>query len=220
MRSASLARIVPDLEALVQSEAIAVQAGPRPHEDEAMIAVVRQALMAMKAVRFTYVGGSQPGARREVTPYGLMFGRANYLVAAENDARGPRNWRLGRIRDLEVLERTAAPPPGFDLQGYANRSFGIYQEDVEDVVLRILPASAEEALSWQFHPTQRVEAQLDGSVVVTFRASGMRELAWHLFTWRDQVEIVEPSRLRTLMLEELELSLSRHAGAPAADPNR
>jgi predicted DNA-binding transcriptional regulator YafY len=218
MRSASLARIVPDLEALVQSEAIAVQAGPRPHEDEALIAVLRQALMAMKALGFTYLGGSRPGARREVTPYGLMFGRANYLVAAETvvgeiGGAEPRNWRLGRIRDIEVLDRPAARPPDFDLQGYANRSFGIYQEDVEDVALRILSASAEEALSWQFHPSQRVAPQPDGSVVVTFRASGMRELAWHLFTWRDQVEILAPTRLRELMLEELELSLSRHARA-------
>jgi len=220
MRSTSLARMVPDLEALVQSEAIAVQAGPRPFEDEAMIAVVRQALMAMKRLGFTYHGGSRPGARREVTPYGLMFGRANYLVAAEDiggerGAGEPRNWRLGRIRDIEVLDRMAAPPPGFDLQGYANRSFGIYQEDVEDVVLRILPASAEEALSWRFHPSQRVAPQPDGSVVVTFRASGMRELAWHLFTWRDQVEILAPGGLRALMLEELELSRSRHARRPA-----
>ena len=147
-----------------------------------------------------------------MTPYGLMFGRANYLVAAESGGEGPRNWRLGRMRDVEVLERTAARPEGFDLQGYANRSFGIYQEDVEDVVLRILPASAEEALSWQFHPTQQVEEQPDGSVMVTFRASGMRELAWHLFTWRDQVEILAPARLRELLLEELRLSLSRHGG--------
>ena len=210
MRSASLARIVPDLEALVQSETIAVQAGPRPFEDEALIAVVRQALMAMKTLGFTYLGGSRPGARREVTPYGLMFGRSNYLVAAEDGAE-PRNWRLGRIRDIAVLDRAATRPEVFDLQSYANRSFGIYQEDVEDVVLRILPASAEEAVSWQFHPSQRVAPQPDGSVVVTFRASGMRELAWHLFTWRDQVEILAPTRLRELMLEELQLSLSRHA---------
>jgi predicted DNA-binding transcriptional regulator YafY len=215
MRSASLARIVPDLEALVQSETIAVQAGPRPFEDEALIAVVRQALMAMRALRFTYDGGSRPGSKREVTPYGLMFGRANYLVAAESEAAGPRNWRLGRMRDVEVLERPAAPPADFDLQAYANRSFGIYQDDVGDVVLRILPASAEEALSWQFHPTQTVEPQSDGSVLVTFRASGMRELAWHLFTWRDQVEIVAPARLRQLMLEELKRSRSRHAAPPA-----
>ena len=216
MRSASLARIVPDLEALVQSEAIAVQAGPRPFEDEAVIGVVRQALMAMQALQFTYEGGSRPGARREVTPYGLMFGRANYLVAAEREGAAPRNWRLGRMRDVEVLERIAAPPPDFDLQAYANRSFGIFQEAVEEVVLRILPDSAEEALSWRFHPTQAVELQPDGSVRVTFRASGMRELSWHLFTWRDQVEILAPARLREVMLEELELSRSRHARETAS----
>ena len=221
MRSAALARIVPDLEALVQSETIAVQAGPRPHEDEALVAMIRQALMAMRAMRFTYQGGSRPGARREETPYGLMFGRANYLVAAETGAgAGPRNWRLGRISDVEVLDRTAAPPPDFDLQAYANRSFGIYQEDVEDVVLRILPDSADEALSWRFHPTQAMTRQPDGAVVVTFRASGMRELAWHLFTWRDQIEILAPIRLRDLMLEELRLSLSRHEQAPPAKAHR
>jgi predicted DNA-binding transcriptional regulator YafY len=54
-------------------------------------------------------------------------------------------------------------------------------------------------------------SQPDGSVVVTFRASGMRELAWHLFTWRDEVEILAPARLKQVMLEELALSLGRHA---------
>jgi predicted DNA-binding transcriptional regulator YafY len=211
MRSASLARIVPDLEALVRSEAIAVQAGPRPFEDETLVATLRQALMAMKGLAFTYLGGSKPGAVREVTPYGLMFGRSNYLVAALAGTTEPRNWRLGRMRDVTVLDRIAAPPEEFDLQAYANRSFGIYQEDIEEVVLRILPQSAEEALSWQFHPTQQVVSEPDGSVRVTFRASGMRELAWHLFTWRDQVEILAPARLKQVMLEELALSLGRHA---------
>jgi predicted DNA-binding transcriptional regulator YafY len=54
-------------------------------------------------------------------------------------------------------------------------------------------------------------------VVVTFRASGMRELAWHLFTWRDQIEILTPGRLREIMLEELDLSFSRHSGRSAAN---
>src|SRR5260221_13286 len=79
-------------------------------------------------------------------------------------------------------------PEGFSLQDYADESFGIYQDDTEDVVLRILPASAEGALRWRFHANQQVEPQPDGSVIVRFRASGMRELAWHLFTWGDQVQ--------------------------------
>jgi predicted DNA-binding transcriptional regulator YafY len=213
MRSSVLRRIVPDLEALVRAEAIAVQAGPRPFEDEETIARIRGALTAMKALRFSYAGGRTPGAARTVTPFGLMFGRANYLVAAERGTLEPRNWRLDRIRGLEVLENTASAPENFNLQDYAARSFGIYQGDLEEVVLRVLPTGAEEALGWRFHPTQTTEAQADGSVIVRFQASGMRELAWHLFTWRDQIEVVAPEVLKATLLEELQSALAWHQGA-------
>jgi predicted DNA-binding transcriptional regulator YafY len=39
----------------------------------------------------------------------------------------------------------------------------------------------------------------------------MLELAWHLFTWGDAVEIVSPPSLRTLMVEELKRALAAHA---------
>jgi predicted DNA-binding transcriptional regulator YafY len=210
MRSSSLRRIVPDLEALVRAETIAVQAGPRPYEDEALIATLRQALMAMKAVSFTYLGGSTPGAPRTVAPYGLMFGRANYLVAVELGAAEPRNWRLDRLANLEILERTAGPPESFDLRDYANRSFGIYQDTVEDVVLRVTPAGAEDALGWRFHPSQTTVLQADGSVIVTFQTSGMRELAWHLFTWGDKVEVLQPATLKATLIETLQSTLAWH----------
>jgi predicted DNA-binding transcriptional regulator YafY len=217
IRSSVLRRIVPDVEALVRAETIAVQAGPRPFEDEALIATIRHALMAMKALRFAYAGGRTPGAARTVTPYGLMFGRANYLVAAELGSLEPRNWRLDRLRHVEILDTAAAPPPDFDLQDYANLSFGVYQSDVEDVVLRILPHGAEEAIGWRFHPTQTIEAAADGSVIVRFRASGMLELAWHLFTWGDKVEVLAPQVLRETLLQALTSALARHRVAAAPE---
>ena len=84
-----------------------------------------------------------------------------------------------------------------------------------DVVLRFAPHAARGALRWRFHANQTVEQQSDGWVVVRFRASGMRELAWHLFTWGDKLEILAPERLRTLMVEELETALARHRAAAA-----
>jgi predicted DNA-binding transcriptional regulator YafY len=40
-------------------------------------------------------------------------------------------------------------------------------------------------------------------VIVRFRASGMRELAWHLFSWGERVAIVAPQRLKAVMAGEL-----------------
>src|SRR5258706_2557726 len=187
-RSAARRRLAPDLEALLQAETIAVQAGPRPFEEEGVLAAVRDALLSMKALRFRYEGGATPGRVREVTPYGLLFGRSNYLVADEG--AGPRNWRLDRIRDVEALPRAAARPDGFSLQDYADESFGIFHDDTEDVVLRIRPSGREDALRWRFHANQSIELQTDGSAAPRPRASGMLELAWHLFTWGDKVQVL------------------------------
>jgi predicted DNA-binding transcriptional regulator YafY len=217
MRGVALRRMAPDVEALVRAETIAIQAGPRPFEDEALIGTIRHALMAMKALKFIYAGGRTPGAARTVAPYGLMFGRFNYLVAAELGVSEPRNWRLDRISEVEILDTPGAPPVDFRLQDYADRSFGIYQDESEDVVLRILPPGAEDALGWRFHPTQTTELQADGSVMVWFRASGMKELAWHLFTWGDKLRILTPQSLKDAMMSELELALACHSQDAASE---
>ena len=218
-RAAARRRLAPDLEALLQAETIAVQAGPRPFEDETVLARVREALLSMQRLSFRYEGGATPGRVREVTPFGVLFGRSNYLVAAEDEATGPRNWRLDRIHDIAVTDTAAARPEAFSLQAYADESFGIYQDDTEDVVLRVSPEGAEDALRWRFHARQSLEPQADGAVIVRFRASGMRELAWHLFTWGDKLRIVEPQALKDIMAQEIDAARRAHTSetdAPAA----
>lgn len=203
LRGSARRRVAPDVEALVQAEMIAVHAGPRPFEEESVLATIRTAIKGLQALSFRYEGGSTPGRSREVTPLGVLFGRSNYLVALEGKGGKPRSWRLDRMSDLKALDKPAPPPEDFSLQAFADESFGIYHDEIQDVVLRIKPKGAEDALRWRFHPTQTVTQEADGSVTVTFRAGGMRELAWHLFTWGDAVEIVAPQALKDKMVEEL-----------------
>ncbi|HZV85324.1 MAG TPA: WYL domain-containing protein, partial [Brevundimonas sp.] len=207
MRSTTLNRLAPDLEALVRAETIAVQAGPRPSADEAVLTEIRQAILAGQPLSFIY---SRPGAEarsRTVAPCGVMFGRANYLVAADRETGRVQTFRLDRMSAVRAEAGLASPPPDFDLQAFASQSFGIYQDEIEDVVLRITPAGAAEARAWRWHPTQTLETEDDGGVIVRFRASGMRELAWHLFTWGDQVQIQAPPRLKAVMQETLDAAL-------------
>lgn len=210
IRAGTRRKLAPDLEALLEAETMAVHAGPRPFEDEQVLGAVREAIKSLKRLRFRYLGGSSPGRVREVTPFGLLFGRSNYLVASEGDSTVPRTWRLDRIADIEVSETSGSRPEDFSLQAFMNRSFGIYQDEVEQVRLRIHPHGADEARGWRFHPTQAIEDLPDGSVLVKFEAAGMRELAWHLFTWGDKVEILSPDRLRHIMRDELKLAMQAH----------
>ena len=115
-----------------------------------------------------------------------------------------------------MTERAAVRPASFSLQDYADESFGIFHDDVEDVVLRIAPSGREDALRWRFHANQTLEQEADGGVIVRFRASGMRELAWHLFTWGDKVRIVSPPALQAMMAAELEVACRAHQAAAGA----
>jgi predicted DNA-binding transcriptional regulator YafY len=84
----------------------------------------------------------------------------------------------------------------FNLADYAAHSFGVFQEPAQDVVLQFSSAAAEDAADWVFHPSQTMEPQPDGSLIVRFRCGGMRELDWHLYTWGDEVEILAPAFLQ------------------------
>jgi predicted DNA-binding transcriptional regulator YafY len=111
------------------------------------------------------------------------------------------------------LEVFAAAPENFRLRDYADRSFGVFQDRVETVVLRVLPAGADDARGWRFHSTQTLEDQADGSVIVRFQATGMRELAWHIFTWGDQLKILAPDALKDEMRRALALANAGHGPA-------
>ena len=48
---------------------------------------------------------------------------------------------------------------------------------------------------WQFHPSQSLTDEPDGSLTVCFTAGGIEEMCDHLFRWSDRVRIIAPEAL-------------------------
>jgi predicted DNA-binding transcriptional regulator YafY len=71
-----------------------------------------------------------------------------------------------------------------------------------DVTWRFSAEAAGLARTFVFHHSQSIEDEADGKLVVRFRAGGLLEMAWHLLSWGDQVEVIEPAALRDLMPEK------------------
>ncbi|MCA6300149.1 MAG: WYL domain-containing protein [Phenylobacterium sp.] len=197
-------RYAADVEALALTERIALRPGPRPACDPEVLRQLRTALLAMRQVRFDYSArGGAETVQRTVDPCGLLFGSVYYLVARRIGAPDPVLWRLDRMAGVEVLESPAQVPESFDMDAFARQSFGVFQEPAEDIVLRVRPGSADLARSFLFHPSQTFEPQPDGGLLLRLRTGGLLELCWHLFTWRGEIEILAPDRLKTLMAEEV-----------------
>ncbi|MCS3731371.1 helix-turn-helix transcriptional regulator [Bradyrhizobium betae] len=206
IRPESARRIGPDLEALMEAEGIALRPGPRLAISNALLEDLRHTILACKKIRLHYrARGTGKLSHQLVCPYGFLYGNRHYLVAysLEDTVNDYRLFSLANIEKLEVHQGSFRRRKDFSLQGFAERSFGVFQEDPLDVVWRFTPQAAPDARQYLFHPAQAFEDQPDGSLLVRFRAGGALEMCWHLFTWGDQVRVVEPTQLRALLQEQI-----------------
>jgi len=193
-------RIEPDLEALLEAEGVAMRPGPRPVINAETLAALRTAVKAASKVYIVH-RHRQTGQRsgRKVAPYGFLFGSRHYLVArCRGAAPEMRLFSLSNIEKVRILDEPFVRDPGFSIQKYAERSFGVFQEQPFDVVWRFKPEAAATAKEYLFHPTQTMEAQPDGSLILRFRAGGLREMSWHVYTWGGDLEVLAPPELVAL----------------------
>lgn len=185
------------LEALLRSEGLAMRAGPRPRLEPGLPGLLREAIFTRRVVEFDYRSPNRTEPKTFAAhPHGVLYGGRPHLVARADWADDLRLWRLDRIRGARVTDKPFTPAPDFDLEDYARRSFGTYQEPPVPVVLRFDAAVADDAEGFLFHPSQTVERHLDGTVTVRFEAGGLQEMAWHLFTWGSSVTVEQPRSLR------------------------
>lgn len=191
-----------DYEALLNASHLAVRHGPRPMVASSVMQPLTQALLNLRQCSFDYHGAATVH-RRVVHPYGIIFGPRPYLVALIEGASGqnPSRWRIDRIKNVEILEAASARPEQFDLEGFARRSFGGFGNDREygEVEWRFSPQIADNVRGYRFHPDQELSEAEDGSITVRFSASGHLEMAWALYPWGDNVEVIKPAELRAMI---------------------
>ncbi len=65
-------------------------------------------------------------SRQQVRPLGLLYGNRAFLVGWTDWAEEPRLWRLANVGEARITGEAFERAPAFDLQRYAERSFGVF----------------------------------------------------------------------------------------------
>jgi len=198
-----VARLETDHEALLEAQGLAARPGPRQRIDRKIAAAIAEAIKACRLLEIEYRSRDEQSPRnRRIAPYGLLTGLRRYLVARpEDELSAPvRLYIVENIRAAKVSKDSFERDPGFNLQAFANRAFGVFQNEDEygEVVWRFSPKAAGHARGFEFHPGQTLEDQPDGSLIVRFSAAGHLEMCWHLYLWGDEVEVLAPECLRDM----------------------
>lgn len=195
-----LRQIDPDLAALTEAEGIAHRPGPRPFISSTIFETLRTAIKSCRLVSFQYISRSGAStSKRTVAPLGFLYGHRHYLVGIEAGQTRPKFFSLPSIGKIKLLPDGFERDPAFNLKQLTEFSFGVFEEVPHDVVWRFSANAASAARQFLFHHSQTCEETDTGELIVRFRAGGLLEMAWHLLTWGDQVEVIAPQRLRDLM---------------------
>lgn len=189
-------RKLPELEEqaeiLIKSEGYAISQSPGYKADFKLVSDIRLAIKENRKITATY-----KTKERVLIPLGLIYGEKIFLVAKE-EAKGTDiyQYTLHKLKDVKVTYNRFEPQD-FNLKEYSEKSFGVYQGEIYNVRLKFIPEAAEDVLNYNFHPTQEMKQEPDGSVIVNFKASGDKHIMWNLFKWGYAVEILAPITLKS-----------------------
>ena len=194
-----------NIELYMQTEGYAVRQMPQYKISIEILDVIREAVQNSKVVTGIY-----HGKKRTIEPLGMIYGEKIYLIAKEK-AKGNEiyNYLLHKFENLKLTDKSFNKGD-FNLQEYTNRSFGVYHGEILNVKLSFAPELTEEASKFNFHPTQKGKIEKDGSYTLTFKASGSKEIIWHVFKWGAGCKIISPVKLKNEYKKYLEENLQNY----------
>lgn len=150
-----------------------------------------------KVIMSYFVGSRGEITKRTVDPLGLVYYVDHWNLIAFDHLRGEvRNFRLDRIETMHVLSEGFERPEGFDLVRHLEAR-GVRQA-TKQIVLRFTTEVYRRA-------KQGIPARLDketateDSVTVTFRFDNVDYVAAWLIRFGTEVQVIEPSDLRTAL---------------------
>jgi predicted DNA-binding transcriptional regulator YafY len=122
---------------------------------------------------------------------------ALYLIGWDETRKALRTFKIERIRDVALTLSMFDPPEAGTVEAMLTRAWDIIADQPEvEVVLRFAPAVVARVREATWHPTQRVEAEADGSLLWRATVSGTIEIRLWILSWGDEVEVVAPAALR------------------------
>lgn len=134
----------------------------------------------------------------ELQPFHLFYNkRAWYVIGYSSEHKSIRTFKLNRILEIELLDKKFIDGDDFELSEYLNRAWSMIPEGrIYQVRLRFLPKVAKNVAEVQWHCSQKVNFNDDGSAEIEFRVNGINEIAWWIMGYGDQVQVLSPKVLR------------------------
>ena len=162
------------------------------------IKLLVEAILRRRRCRVRYRSPAAAGPKSfEYDPYRLFSNHDGLYCLGKN----PVHENVAMLAVERILSVTLTDTPfcvasSFDPSHYEEEAFGVIWDKPMDVAIRFRKDQSPYITERAWHPTQTLEPQPDGSLILRLRAGGRFEIIRWILGWGDAAEVLAPSDLR------------------------
>lgn len=143
------------------------------------------------------------GAIYYVEPYGLIWDNDQYYLIGKSQKHDEvRNYRLDRMRNIEVTEEFFVVDKRFDLQAYVDNSFQMFGGELIDMCLRVENELINVMLD-RFGMSVETVEDGENHFIITAEAKFSAGLIGWILKFGPQIKVLSPERLKQKVVAEI-----------------
>jgi predicted DNA-binding transcriptional regulator YafY len=158
---------------------------------------------------YSFSSGAQK--TRIVDPYQIVYRDGFwYLVAFCHTRNEIRLFRVDRIRKLEATFERFEKPADFELENYLGAAWQMERGREFMFRVQLWGDAARFAQETRFHPSQEIQNIVNGSVILTAKACGLKSVTRWVLQFGGEAEVIEPVELREMVAGEIRKAWERY----------
>lgn len=151
-----------------------------------------------------YTMSRQEQTKRRVAPYNIwLFDGSFYLIGFCKKRNDIRLFALDRIKALSLSDEPFEKPEDFNIEAFMSTSFGVFQGQPQKVKIQFAKEVAEYIKEKNWHATQKITRQNDGSIIFEADVAGLDEISFWVLSWGSKAVVLSPESLRESIKEEI-----------------
>ena len=140
---------------------------------------------------------------REVNPYRLWYvNNGLYLVGHDHRENALRTFAVERIQSAKLTNRRFEIPPDFSFDEFQKTAFNVIWGEPQEVKIRFSAVQAPYIRERTWHPSQQIENEQDGSIIITLHVADLDEVKRWLIGFGAEAGVLGPEKLQIEIADE------------------
>ena len=175
------------------------------------IDLINRAVLERYTLVITYRSSKGEELERKIDPYHVWFMAGTiYVVAHCHKRKELRTFVLDRITSAKLTDDRFEVPSDFNMEEFTKDRFRVMDGDPVEVKIRFTKNLVQYLKEREWHPTQKIEEDGDGSAILTMQVEGLPEVMSWVLSFGSHAEVLAPDSLRNDVAADLKSAVKHY----------